>query len=83
MSPVTKTDLSTLIPDKSELDNYIGRTIVGKWDVDILAYARKTRHNVLIYGPTGTAKTTLCMAYAAREGLPFYSVPCNQGIEES
>lgn len=75
--------LKDMVPDKGELDNYIGRTINGHWDIDVLEYAHDKLQNVLLFGPTGTAKTTLVMAYSASVGRPFYAVPCNRGIEES
>ena len=76
-------ELTALIPSDEEYEKYISRTINGKWDLDILEYARGTKHNVLLFGPTGSAKTTAARAYAAREKLPFYSVPCNGAIEPS
>ena len=73
--------LKALVPSNEEYEAYISRTINGKWDLDLLQYARSTKHNVMLFGPTGSAKTTAVRAYAAREKLPFYSVPCNGAIE--
>ena len=76
-------DIKALVPPKEHLDNYVGRTINGVWDSELLDYARKNKRNILLFGPTGTAKTTLCITYAAEYELPFYSVPCSRGVEES
>lgn len=72
------------VPDQSMYDTYVGREIVpGKTDMDVFDYARKAKLNVLIEGPTGCAKTSAVLAYAAREGRPFYAVPSNIGIDPS
>lgn len=76
-------EVSRLIPPEELADEYISRTIHGVWDLDVLAYAARERQNVMLYGPTGSAKTTFVRAYAARERLPFVSTPCNGAIEPS
>ena len=75
----TLSDLSSLIPDPDH--DYISRKVGGVRDLDIMDKARRMRHNVLVYGPTGPGKTTMVMAYAAEQGLPFYSIPCNGAID--
>lgn len=72
------------VPDKKYFNEYISRDIVkGVSDFDLFDYARKEKQNVLIEGPTGPGKTSAVLAYAAREGMPFYAVPSNIGIEPS
>lgn len=72
------------VPDISFYDRYIQRNISpGISDFDVFDYGRTKKRNILIEGPTGPGKTSAVMAYAAREGLPFYAVPSNIGIEPS
>ena len=70
-----KAMLKTLIPDKELDEFYIGRTYGGIWDRDVLKHAREKRYNVILKGPTGSAKTTMVESYAAREGLPVVTIP--------
>jgi hypothetical protein len=70
-------DVSSLIP-KGSLDNYVERVLAGgQTDLQILAYAHKVRHNVLISGDTGVGKTHSVSAHAESTGLPFVSIACN------
>lgn len=80
---VTTTLRMSSVPDKAVHDEYISRKIDGMSEFDIFDYARKTTANILIEGPTGPGKTMAARAYAAREGLHFYAVPCNVGVEPS
>lgn len=76
-------DVQAIVPDKTFADSYVSRVIAGQTDLDILRYARKAHRNVLIEGPTGPGKTSFVLAYAATDRLPFYSIPCNIGVEPS
>lgn len=70
-------DVSSLIPTNS-LENYVPRELAGgRNDLEILAYANKVRHNVLISGDTGVGKTHSVSAHAESMGLPFVSIACN------
>lgn len=62
---------------------YEGRSFGDKTEMEIFDYARRNRVNILIEGPTGDGKTMSAMAYAARNSLEFYSVPCNVGVDPS
>lgn len=74
--------LAGLIPDASFYDEYISRTLDnGVSDVNMLAYARLTQQNTLLFGETGTGKTSLVLAYAARDQLPLVTVQCHGGID--
>lgn len=73
--------LSLSIPPSFYLDDYVGREVAGIPDLDVLAAAHAARHNVLLYGPTGSAKTSLVYAYAVKAGLPVVNVACNGGID--
>ena len=87
-STTTKTEMNvsdvwSLVPDASAVDAYAGREVHGIEDLDLIHKASELQHNVLVVGPTGSAKTTMVRAYAAREGLPFYSVPMNGAVDLS
>ena len=63
------------------LASYVGRSISGIEDMEILAVAHKLKHNVILSGPTGSAKTTLVYAYGAKVGLPVININCNGAID--
>lgn len=73
--------LEALIPGKQYMEYYRGREIGGVEDLAILAKAQSMGHNVLIEGPTGSAKTTMVYTYAATHGLPLVNIPCNGGLD--
>ena len=77
----TEHPLADLIPEQFFFDDYIGREIAGVKDIDVLAAAHRMRHNVLLAGPTGAAKTSLVYAYAAQAGLPVVNIACNGGAD--
>lgn len=77
----TLASLDSLIPDDAIADGYVSRTVGGQRDLDIMDKARRMGHNVLVFGPTGPGKTTMVMAYAAEQKLPFYSIPCNGAVD--
>lgn len=75
--------LAHMIPEQKLFggDEYVGRVIAGKKDVDILKSALEYRMNVLIEGPTGSAKTSFVYAFAADTGMAVVNVPCSQEID--
>lgn len=73
--------LEHLIPEKFFLDDYVSRDFMGVKDLDVIDEARAAKHNVLIEGPTGSAKTSCVLAAAARAGLPVVNIPCNGAAE--
>ena len=77
----SKHPLAHLIPPVWFQNDYIGRKIGGVQDFDILDAAFDMKHNVLIEGPTGSAKTSLIYAWASKRGLPVVNVPCNGAAE--
>lgn len=80
----SKHPLAHLIPSKAKWSDdgaYISREIGGIKDLDALKLALEAKHNVLVYGPTGSAKTSLVYAFGAEQGLPVVNVPCNGGAE--
>jgi MoxR-like ATPase len=70
-----------LIPDPKVAEGYVHRSIRGVEDFDLLDYAIQREKNVLLAGPTGSAKTTLFRAYAASRGLPFVIVESNAAMD--
>lgn len=70
-----------LIPDSRLADAYVHRTIDGLEDFDIFDGATDERENIILAGPTGSAKTTVFRAYAAARGLPFVLVECNAAMD--
>jgi hypothetical protein len=62
-------------------DTYVSRKVAGIQDIEILRYARKSKFNVLVYGPTGPGKTSWVYAYAAIDKLPCYSISCSAGMD--
>ncbi len=80
--PASDSPLAHLIPVGKFGTGYINRKVAGSvLDVDVLDTARRTLKNVLIEGPTGSAKTSLVFAYAARENLPVVTVACNGAVD--
>jgi len=70
-------EVQPLIPEYWLYEDYVPRQIVGNMtDLDMFAMAHKNMDNVLLYGPTGSGKTSAVLAYAALHQLPFYSLPC-------
>ena len=54
-----------LVPEPRYADEYVHRTIHGYHDFDVLDTARDLKANVLLYGPTGSAKSHFFKAYGA------------------
>lgn len=74
--------LSHMVPDKELFaDDYVGRKIAGRTDEQILESALEYRMNVLIEGPTGSAKTSFIYSYAAKNGMAVVNVPCSQEVD--
>lgn len=73
--------LASLVPDIAVKKRYISRKFGKNWDYEVLDYARQTKRNVIIKGPTGSAKTTMVEAYAARNGIPVVTIPGQRASE--
>lgn len=57
--------LEALIPEPWMAEDYVGRDVWGVKDVAVLDKAASLLHNVIIAGPTGSAKTSMVYAFAA------------------
>lgn len=74
--------LADFIPAAYYYEEYVTRTLSGGvLDLDMMTTAHNLRHNVLLFGPTGSAKTSFVYAYAAMHNIPVVNVPCNGGID--
>lgn len=82
-APVAAASHLVYVPPIEIFHAYEGRSFGSKTEMEIFDYARSKRVNILIEGPTGDGKTMSAMAYAARNNLEFYSVPCNVGVDPS
>lgn len=69
------------VPPKEYADRYVHRKVHGIADFDLLKHCRENRLNLLLMGDTGAGKTMLPMAYAAANGIPYYTVPCDVSID--
>lgn len=75
-------DLGHLVPSESLVEEYESRQWGGFQDLEMIhTLAREMKHNILLYGDTGSAKTMVARVYAARERLPFYRIPLNGSID--
>lgn len=70
-----------LIPDEWFFDEYVSRKVGGVEDLVILDEAYEMNHNVILEGPTGSAKTSLIYAWAASREVPVVNIPCNGAAE--
>lgn len=71
------------VPHPDYGQKYVGRMLDGVEDFKLLEFCMDNRLNLLLRGPTGSGKTMFPMAWAAREGLNFYAVPCDVSMEPS
>ena len=74
--------VAALIPKQRVADNYINRQIDGIRDFELFDYACEQSENILLCGPTGSAKTTVFKAYAASRGLPFALVESHASMDK-
>lgn len=75
-------NLNAYVPSPDVAARYVGRKVHGGvWDAIVLRRARETKRNVLLMGDTGSGKTMLGEAFASKEGVLYYSVPCDVSID--
>lgn len=75
--------LDAYIPHPDFASSYVGRKVWGVWDFELLSIARSEKENVLLMGETGSGKTMLGEAYAAKTRSLYYSLPCDVSIDPS
>jgi MoxR-like ATPase len=73
--------LAHLIPDAKFAVEYISRRIENVTDLDLLRYCKAATANVMIYGPTGPGKTSMVLAYCAKDRLPLVTVQCHGAVD--
>jgi hypothetical protein len=72
------------IPPIEYANKYVNRKLTGNvLDFTVFDYARATKREVLIYGPTGPGKTTSIVAWAAKNQLRLAAVSGNAALEPS
>jgi hypothetical protein len=76
-----KVEVHSFVPDPSYAKRYKNRKVHGIADFDLMDYCMKNRKNLLMRGDTGAGKTMMPMAYAAKNGIPYYSIPCDVAID--
>lgn len=59
---------------------YVNRELHGIEDFEVFDVARKNKNNILLQGPTGSAKTLVAKEYAAQRGIPFTKVSCSVSV---
>jgi AAA domain (dynein-related subfamily) len=73
--------LEGLVPNPAIAEGYVHRSFFGTADFELFDYAVEQVENIIMAGPTGSAKTTAARAYAASKGLPFVVVECNGAMD--
>jgi MoxR-like ATPase len=73
--------LEGMVPPKELADAYINRKIFGKEDFAVFDWARDTKRNLLVKGPTQAAKTLALRAYAAARRLPCVTVDVGAAMD--
>jgi MoxR-like ATPase len=61
--------------------NYVGRKVNGVWDATVADVAYEENRNIIIEGPTGAGKTLFGEAWASKNRLPYYSLPCDISVD--
>jgi MoxR-like ATPase len=75
--------VAALIPGPAVAEAYVHRTIEGIYDFDVLDGAIEDMENVLLSGPTGSAKSTFFRAYASARQMPYAVVESNASMDLS
>lgn len=60
---------------------YVHREVHGVQDFDLLEMCMEKAWNLLLRGDTGSGKTMLPMAYASKNLLRYFTVPCDISID--
>lgn len=69
--------VASLTPSQEVAESYVHRDIKGVYDFDVLDFARAEQLNILLSGPTGSAKSHLFRAYGAARRMAVATVSCN------
>lgn len=76
-----KARVLSLIPSQQWADGYVSRDVLGHQDLDLFDGAKKIQQNIIMEGPTGSAKSMVAKAYAAKHGVPFARVNFNGAMD--
>lgn len=73
--------LASLVPPKELAQAYVNRTIHGKKDFQVFDWARETKTNLLLIGPTQSAKTMALRAYSAERQIPVATIDVGAAMD--
>lgn len=74
--------LEALVPPKELADAYINRKIFGLVpDFEVFDWARQSKTNLLVKGPTQAAKTLAFRAYGAKRRIPVVTVDVGAAMD--
>lgn len=75
--------LESLVPPAGLAKAYVNRSIWGVQDFKVFDWARRTKTNLLIKGPTQSAKTLAFRAYAAERRIPAVTIDVGAALDPS
>lgn len=81
LSQDTQDRLQSLVPPKALASAYVNRDIFGVKDFDVFDWARTTKTNLLVKGPTQSAKTMAFRAYAAEKQIPCATIDVGAAMD--
>jgi AAA domain (dynein-related subfamily) len=76
-----RSEQHSYVPDAKYAKRYVNRKVNGVLDFDLMKFCMIRGKNLLMRGDTGAGKTMMPMAYAAKFGLKYYSIPCDVSID--
>lgn len=83
-APASDTKVAmAFVPDISVAKRYVHRDVRGVEDFKVFDHAASTGQCVALYGPTGSAKTTVALAWSAHTGRKVAMVSGNVTLEPS
>lgn len=81
LSRDTQERLESLVPPRELATAYVNRNVFGKRDFDVFDWARKHKVNLLIKGPTQSAKTMALRAYGAKHQIPVATIDVGAAMD--
>jgi MoxR-like ATPase len=77
----TQERLESMVPPRELAKAYINRNIFGVEDFKVFDWARSTKTNLLVKGPTQAAKTLALRAYGAARQIPVATVDVGAAMD--
>lgn len=81
LSLETQERLDSMVPPIELAKAYVNRKLWGKTDFEVFDWARSTKTNLLIKGPTQSAKTLALRAYGAERRIPVVTVDVGAAMD--